>query len=645
MQTGNALPSLALPAVALPPLGADGTVRFDTAAMLEACWDAYVQRGALAVRPERPLSPLEQLDVHLVGAYLTEAISLRCEVVHLDPQRALLRLLDAPPPRPVPAPPARVLSGPTTTQDVVIGQLMPGPEGADDPRPLVDVALPAPTVASSTPSPGPAATAAAPLVGPVLDGDVLRFATLDDLQAARPHLEDVGAILAACAGSVPLAAVEVRLSVADRVAPHGVRAMVAAASPGMVVVQAVEKGAFAAVLAALGAASTQWVPPVADAPPVTALPRSFTPGSQSGAKSFTLSKSGEIQNPTTPAGILGLPLVRGPTEAEIARPSVPLLLRWLRTLRGAMKLEITAADQPLFTAVFVDGREVRSPASMATLGKSLSSPQMSYSIVDLGRAPQLTTVGRTLHLIGEVVRGLCARCEVDDLQAAFPDRAGKCPRAVAHIVESLGMPPQHQRFVKADVDGQFFLEEAARAAVGARTVWEALYLLELYQGLEWEAPSPDKKPRTGAHSRSGLHALKGLVPDEEGVAFDGKDHFQVLGLHWSSPPSEVGPAVSRLRSDYGPGGKKRPTNAAAADKLSKRIEEAYRVLSNDEQRRRYRRDHYNLVWPHQAQLLVQKAKIALYRKDYDEAREILETAEDISPSPEAKALLAGLNRR
>ena len=90
---------------------------------------------------------------------------------------------------------------------------------------------------------------------------------------------------------------------------------------------------------------------------------------------------------------------------------------------------------------------------------------------------------------------------------------------------------------------------------------------------------------------------------------------------------------------------KRPSNAQVAAKISKRLEEAYKVLNDAGARRAYRREKYNLVWAHQAQLLVQKAKLALYRKDFDEAMNALLAAEDMATSEEARAMLASIKQK
>ncbi len=496
---------------------------------------------------------------------------------------------------------------------------------------------------------------------PWFTGDALRFQSNDDFKAARADLLGVGAVLTIVDGKVPHNVVEVKLAVASKETRARAKVSLSAAAPGTAVVQATEKNGFkglveelehvtgiferpAGLAAPPGSQGTSGVPTAIQD---IASPADRTPGpGMPGARAFTLPRQGAVSNPTTPEGILAMPLARAPTDADLEQPSMPLLLRWLRTTRGVLRLEVQAADHPAFTAVFVDGREVRTAASLATLGRSFAVPKMTYNIVDLGRPPQMTTSSRTLHLIGEVVRALTLACTVDDLGRAFPAKPGLCARAIPDVVNGFGLPPQHSRFLKSDVDGTQFIDEIARGAVGSRTVWETMYLLEVYNGLAWDTPPDNKKASTGTSKRTttGLFEKPTLSPDDEWAPFEGRDHFQVLGLHWSSSPTEVGPAYQKLRAEYGSGGIKRPSSPQTAERIMKKLEEAFKILNDANARRAYRREKYNLVWSHQAQLLVQKAKLALYRKDYVETQNILLAAEDMSPSEEAKAILSTLKK-
>ena len=637
--------------VQLPSLGKDGAVVFASPDQLESTWTTYIAKGALPVRPDRTLAPLEQLEVRLTCAGVVQ-IAVRVEVVQLGKDRALLRLLDPPPPMPAlpkkggwELPPMPTLA-PSAKDSQQIGSVMPDPLGDGFVAPLPSPAglagghpqTPSPVVAVLSPPRVPEATAAPAMqtLPPYFTGDALKFQSGEDLRGARQYLESVGAVMAVCDGKIPSGPVEVRLAVGPRESRGRVKVTLAAAAPGTAVVQAVERGAFGPLLMELDSLQT------AAHTPAHGIAGPATPAT----RSFSLPKAGTLENPQTPEGILALPISRAPADMELARPSVPLLLRWLRTTRGVLRLEVAAEDHPVFTAVFVEGREVRTPATFASLGKSMALKRMTYTVTELGRAPTMTTNGRTLHLICEVLRGLVTQAPLEDLARAFPKHPDKCARAIMDVVNGLGLPAQHLRFIKTDVDGSQFLDEITHAAVGGRTVWETLYVLELYNALAWDDPATDKKTTRTSPISLPTDSKTGPInlDDAAWAPFAGKDHFGVLGLHWSSSPTEVQPAYTKLRSEYGPGGPKRPLATATADKITKRIDEAYRVLNDPGQRRAYRRDKYNLVWAHQAQLLVQKAKLALYRQDVHEAMNILLAAEDMSPSHEAQQMLAKIKQ-
>src|SRR4051812_17923018 len=124
-----------------------------------------------------------------------------------------------------------------------------------------------------------------------------------------------------------------------------------------------------------------------------------------------------------------------------------------------------------------------------------------------------------------------------------------------------------------------------------------MYILELYNGLAWDDPAENKKARTGSFPPINKERTGNFDAPADDVAwapFENKDHFQVLGLHWSSSRGGAGPAYKKLRSDSAPAGIKRPSNSGVAEKISKRLDEAYKVLNDPGQRRSYRRSTYNL---------------------------------------------------
>jgi hypothetical protein len=468
----------------------------------------------------------------------------------------------------------------------------------------------------------------AAVLPPYFSGDALRFQSLNDLRGARNDLVTLGAVLAVCDERPPANAVDVRVVVGARESRSKLRCVLSAAQPGTAVVQVQDKASIAAVFDELDGA---------DRPASSSWPTGPEAVARAAAqpRALSLPMRGKLWNPTTPGEVMRLPVHRPITDSDLQRPSVPLLLRWLRTTKGVLRVDLSADGQPVHSIIVVDGRELRSPVSLQTLGRALGAPLYEYEVVELPRAPQLTNTGRTLHLICEVIRALLAPHEPEAIAAAFPStKDPRLVRAVTSVVDALGFQGPHARVIKMALQGDEVIETVARGATGARV---ACVVLELFGGLTYVAGLP----RTTTPS-----ALMGPAPttSTERPAILDRDHFTALGLHWSSSPAEIAGAYHRVRADYQPGGVKRPANAADAEKVLKRLEEAYKVLNDTEARRAYRKATYNMVWAHQAQILVAQAKLALYRKDLAEARNLLLAAQDLAGSNEAGEMLALLNR-
>jgi hypothetical protein len=230
----------------------------------------------------------------------------------------------------------------------------------------------------------------------------------------------------------------------------------------------------------------------------------------------------------------------------------------------------------------------------------------------------------------ELVRVLLAQHTTDDLARAYPHtKDPRTVRAVLPVADALGFTGAHARLVKNEMAGDGTVADVLDNPIGPRTAWDVLTLLHLYDGLSFFAG--ERRADTAVASPPA-----GLPPE----AMLAKDLFSVLGLHWSSAPSEVAAAYQQTRAAWT--GPRRPSDEQLAERILARIEEAHRTLRDDERRRSYRRATFNLVWPHQAQLLVAQAKLALYRKDVAETMRLVHAAEDLAPSAEAAQVLAAV---
>lgn len=461
-------------------------------------------------------------------------------------------------------------------------------------------------------------------LAPTLSGSVLRFGSPTELQAARGDLLNLGAVLAV--GDVTVATIDLAIAVGGLETRARVKVSLSAAAPGTMVVQAGRRDDWKPLLDEIDRALS--------GNRTGGVPAASASSSSIPTVALQLSSAGTLTNPVTPRGIMMLPLQRPLNEADLKTPSVPLFLRWLRTTRGVFRVELIATqEQQSVSFVVVDGREIRSTLAAGTLGKVLAGHIYTYTMTELPRAPTTSSTMRTLHLMVEVLRGLLAEHALEDIAATFPHtRDLRLVRAVAAVADALGFSGPAARVVKSSLQGDDTVAGIVAAPATARVTWETLVILELFAGLTLAAGEP---------RRATPSAIAGVGSSDP---FEGKDHYGVLGLHWSCPPSAISEAHNKARRDYGPRGPRRPTDEVVAQKALLRIDEAFSVLGNTEKRHAYRAATYNLAWNQQAQLLVQQAKAAIYRKEHAEARDLLAAAVDLAPTPEAVLLLESLKK-
>jgi hypothetical protein len=221
-----------------PRLTADHAVLFDDEEQLALSRRDFLGRGALMVAPDGDLVPLSTITVTARGGALGAEVELSCQVVSMQPGRALLQIEGDVPalllqPKPInpfarpapasddkpvnpfakPAPadddkPVNPFAKPAPTDDGKPVNPFAKPAPADDDKPVNPFAKPAPadddkpvnpfakpTSAGDGPS-SSAATASAAGVPSLVRGALLRFATSADLKRAADALQLHGVVLA-----------------------------------------------------------------------------------------------------------------------------------------------------------------------------------------------------------------------------------------------------------------------------------------------------------------------------------------------------------------------------------------------------------------------------------------------------------------
>ncbi|RMH43161.1 MAG: hypothetical protein D6689_05985 [Deltaproteobacteria bacterium] len=123
------------------------------------------------------------------------------------------------------------------------------------------------------------------------------------------------------------------------------------------------------------------------------------------------------------------------------------------------------------------------------------------------------------------------------------------------------------------------------------------------------------------------------------------DLFARLGLHWTDPPTRLGPAIADLRRRYGPGSDAARRSPDFAARRLALAEEAYTRLSTLAGRRAYRVDELGVDVRAAAELLEQQARLDLRRQDVADAIDKLRAAQDLFPSAARKAMVDELVRQ
>lgn len=465
---------------------------------------------------------------------------------------------------------------------------------------------------------------------PALAGEVLRFWSEEDFNAAGRDLYTLGAIMAVVdEGFVPGARRAVRLQVHDRLSRTLLGATLQAGPSGMARVEFDNKEQLAAVL-------PEVLPPKTPPEPVEEGDRPRV--------TLTLPPSGELRNPTSASELLSLSLSRSLEPEDLEHPNIHLLLRWLLSTRGNVRVEIENADAPVHPFLVIGGREVRSSVAMPSLARGLVGTRGRYKTVEVTRPPRMTQSGTMLQLMQEVVSGLVSHFDDEALEAALRDYGARAPRLNAvgtKLLEGLGFSSAHKRLALKALTGRESVRSVTQHAAGARTAFEVLYTLEISGALDWvDAGGALREEK----QRKEKERLDRLVEGAAGLLqkLKGANHFEVLGLHWSTPPRKILDAYRELKALYGPGGLARAEAPEVCEGIWAQVVRSYEVLNNQAERRLYRRQVYALKWSAQVELLIDRAKIAIYRKDVAEAADLLTVCQDIQPTREAADLLVKL---
>jgi hypothetical protein len=222
-------------------------------------------------------------------------------------------------------------------------------------------------------------------------------------------------------------------------------------------------------------------------------------------------------------------------------------------------------------------------------------------------------------------------------------------RVVEHFdldaqASDLQLQPRELRFLELSVDGQRTLHDAVMGSPIGKLASLRVLALCLAMGAV--------RPRSGsrlksADSRADKAARDELRDELEEVLqmMQGQNHFEVLGVHWSSHHRFYREAWDKARNRYDP---KRPPQSRGsraaketAAQIIRRLDEAYEVLKEPSKRSSYRKELFDPTErQYAAEMLIKQGQVAQMQGRRVEALEALETAVELDPSQRNRSLLA-----
>ena len=195
--------------------------------------------------------------------------------------------------------------------------------------------------------------------------------------------------------------------------------------------------------------------------------------------------------------------------------------------------------------------------------------------------------------------------------------------------ETAGMYGYGRRDVHAManlMDGMYKLDDVVRkAALGKNAVTRLLFslgVMGLLKGLDVPTRSVVE-----VSQEQELETRISLLMDE--------NEFEQLGVHWSTPPMTMRKVFTQQKKEYGPGGRLQSGSAGVA-RLAQQLwqikEAAYSRLRDAATRTAIRAKVVEPVqMRYSAELLYNQSRTAEVRAEWEDGRELLEMANELSP--------------
>jgi hypothetical protein len=354
---------------------------------------------------------------------------------------------------------------------------------------------------------------------------------------------------------------------------------------------------------------------------------SFLPPPSSGAPSqrgptFRDYPRGSFVRPADAGAILAQPITRplGPADCDpVALPVLLLRLVGLRSATGVLRLE---HGPKAVDVTVIGGRAHLLKHEQAALVGAFAWSTGTYAFEEKAVADERRPPSLMIDLVCEGLRSLLRGCTADELDAALGERMTLAPALVEErrkLLPRLGLSGAETRLLEGWLDGRASGRDiAAQGGAGRHTTSTLFVLLVLFGMAAWGPV--EARERESLADELGRKASRMAM----------QNHFEALGVHWSTPGPEIDQAYRAFVAKLGPGKPWYDASPEACQRMRRRADEAYKVLSDPAARIAHRAEAYPLDFEAITDLAERRASVLDMRGASDAAASQRDVAAELS---------------
>lgn len=352
------------------------------------------------------------------------------------------------------------------------------------------------------------------------------------------------------------------------------------------------------------------------------------------ASAHQLPRAGTFRGARTPVELLGMPLMRAPTELELHELYLPVILLQLATAQVTGEINLTREGERV-KLFFSRGGVCVAPLDRGRVQRVFEWPRGEFAWREETPPPALTKLRQpTFGFVASGLRLALRGMSDDAVLAAFGPRLALSPVVIPERrrrAQAMEFGPAEQRAVDHMLDGtRDVMTLLGEGYIGRLTYMRVLLLLDAFGALRWQ-PVPE------SHGEDPAERLRRRL-----ARMEHEDHFTALNLHWTATHDDVVEAWEAFQAQCAPDGRWASVDRAVTAKILARGQAAWEALRDDKRRVEYRHKlHPTVDETMLSTVVAAQAELLAFRGEAKVAKAMRSLAAEMAASAPPTAPLKG----